>query len=63
MEGELPAKEIKLNNGLMMPTLGMGTAGNREADSLVRAIVELGYRHLDCASHYSNEEYVGQALH
>lgn len=33
-----------------------------DKDAIVRAVVEAGYRHLDCAMIYKNEELVGEAL-
>ncbi|KAF7431068.1 hypothetical protein PC9H_006786 [Pleurotus ostreatus] len=57
----------KLNNGLSIPALGvgcwMGQVG--ESDQVRQMIVwalELGYRHIDTASNYGNEESVGKGL-
>ncbi|MDA8793064.1 aldo/keto reductase [Bacteriovoracaceae bacterium] len=57
-------KTLKLNNGLMMPQIGLGTWLS-EKDLTYKAIihaVKTGYRHIDCALIYQNEEEVGRAL-
>ncbi len=55
---------ITLNNGIKMPLLGLGTfkmAGEECANS-VRAAIETGYRMIDTAEGYRNEEQVGQGI-
>ncbi|KAG9224194.1 hypothetical protein CCMSSC00406_0004693 [Pleurotus cornucopiae] len=61
------ALQFKLNNGFSIPALGvgcwMGQVG--ESDQVRQMIVwalELGYRHIDTASNYGNEESVGKGL-
>lgn len=47
-----------------IPNIGYGT-WNRPGDSAYRgtlAALEAGYRHLDCAEGYENEEFVGRAI-
>ena len=49
-----------------MPGIGLGTFGsdNYSADDIgvaVRGAIEIGYRHIDCASVYGNEREVGAA--
>ena len=47
-----------------IPSIGYGT-WNRPEDTAyqgVKAAIEAGYRHLDCAEGYENEEYVGRAI-
>lgn len=57
----------KLNNGMAMPAIGLGTWGSDAvaaeamADA-VRIAAEVGYRHFDCAAVYGNERQVGRAL-
>lgn len=56
---------IILNNGVAMPILGLGTwqsADGAEAVEAVKAALEVGYRHIDTAAAYGNEESVGQAI-
>ncbi|MEA1062370.1 2,5-didehydrogluconate reductase DkgA [Erwinia sp. HR93] len=55
---------IKLKDGNLMPQLGLGVwkASPDEAASAVRKALEVGYRSIDTASAYKNEEGVGKAL-
>ena len=50
-----------------MPAIGLGTFGSdhvtgQEIGDAVEGAAEMGYRHFDCASVYSNEHLVGEAL-
>src|SRR6476619_6739435 len=54
-----------LNDGNEMPLLGLGVWQVREGDETynsVRWALELGYRHIDTAQAYGNEESVGRGL-
>jgi len=55
-----------LSDGTRIPLLGLGVwqvpNGKTTVDA-VRWALELGYRHIDTAQAYGNEESVGQALH
>src|SRR3954465_6990803 len=54
-----------LADGSEMPLLGFGvwqTPNGPECVNAVRWALELGYRHVDTAQAYGNEESVGQAL-
>ena len=54
----------KLNNGLEIPKIGFGTyilEIDKTYDSIKTAL-ESGYRMLDCAKWYNNEEIVGKAI-
>ncbi|KUI58953.1 Glycerol 2-dehydrogenase (NADP(+)) [Cytospora mali] len=55
-----------LNNGVKMPGLGFGTFANEgsqgETYRAVKKALEVGYRHLDCAWFYQNEQEVGDAV-
>jgi diketogulonate reductase-like aldo/keto reductase len=58
-------RRFLLNNGDgEMPALGFGTlvSDSRETRNAVRAAVEVGFRHLDAAERYRNEDEVGLAL-
>lgn len=55
----------RLADGSQMPTLGLGVWQVRngpETENAVRWALELGYRHIDTAQAYGNEESVGRAL-
>jgi 2,5-diketo-D-gluconate reductase B len=51
-------------NGARIPAIGLGTMTLRERGCVetVRAALELGYRHIDTAERYQNEEWVGEGL-
>lgn len=55
----------KLNNGVEIPVIGLGVyevdAGETVYNA-VRSALKLGYRHIDTASFYNNEEGVGRAI-
>lgn len=53
-----------LNNGIIMPMLGYGVfqVGNEECERCVLDALEVGYRLIDTAQAYGNEEGVGKAL-
>ena len=53
---------IKLNNGLPMPILGLGTVYALNPDEISGAILNNGYRHIDTAKVYDNEVVIGEAL-
>ena len=50
--------------GMTMPSIGLGTfrLDSGEAAEMVGAALELGYRHIDTAQGYGNEDGVGRAL-
>lgn len=54
-----------LSNGVNIPCIGLGTwqisNGENAVDAIKKAI-DLGYRHIDTAAGYGNEESVGQAI-
>lgn len=53
-----------LNNGTKMPCIGYGTykTPNEEIYDAVTAALKAGYRHIDTAAYYKNEEGIGRAL-
>ena len=57
-------ESVELASGRKMPLLGLGTwqARGRSALGAVLGALEVGYRHIDTATAYGNEEQVGQAV-
>ena len=58
-------RESTLTDGAQLPLLGLGVwqmPNGRECVDAVRWALELGYRHIDTAQAYGNEESVGQGL-
>jgi len=57
-------RSVEISSGVRMPLLGLGTWLSRgeSARQAVLTALELGYRHVDTASMYGNEEQVGRAL-
>ena len=55
---------IKLNNGISMPVLGFGTLYLNDAigEKCVADAISLGYRLIDTATIYGNEEAVGKGI-
>lgn len=55
---------VTLNNGVEMPILGFGVfqIPDEETQAAVEAALDAGYRHLDTAASYLNEEAVGLAI-
>ena len=60
--------QLKLADGTLMPQAAMGTfhSDNPDLEAAMEDIlieaIRLGYRHLDCATAYQNEEVVGRAI-
>lgn len=52
-------------NGAGIPAIGLGTMTLKEQVCIdtVKAALQLGYRHIDTAERYGNEEWVGEGLH
>jgi len=58
-------KNITLNNGVEMPILGFGVYQIPDAEECERSVLtalETGYRSIDTAAAYGNEEAVGKAI-
>lgn len=56
---------VTLNNGLKMPQLGLGVFQITEADQVINSVklaLKHGYRLIDTAASYLNEEEVGKAI-
>ena len=59
-------KTIQLNNGIEIPSPGLGTyrlgRNDEEVYRAVRHAIEIGYRHIDSAAFYDNEKPIGRAI-
>ncbi len=58
-------QSIKLNNGVEIPILGFGVfqiADPAECERSVVDAIQVGYRHIDTAASYMNEESVGRGI-
>ena len=57
-------KTVKLNNGVEMPILGYGVyqIAPEECERCVLDAINVGYRSIDTAQAYYNEEGVGKAI-
>ncbi len=56
---------FRLNNGVLMPYFGLGVFESARGQETIQAIhwaLEAGYRHIDTAAMYLNEESVGEAV-
>ncbi|MCP4976224.1 MAG: aldo/keto reductase [Maribacter sp.] len=56
---------FKLHNGVEMPYFGLGVYLSEDGQEVINAVkwaIEAGYRHIDTASMYNNEEGVGEGL-
>jgi len=57
---------VKLNDGNMIPQVALGVykaPNGQETEEAVMAALNAGYRHIDSAARYANEEACGRALH
>lgn len=59
------APKILLSNGIKIPTLGLGTSKSLklEGEEAVKTAIDCGYRLIDTAYVYGNEEEIGNAIH
>jgi 2,5-diketo-D-gluconate reductase A len=59
-----PIPTVTLNNGVTMPILGFGVfqVPAEETERVVTDALAAGYRHIDTAAAYGNEEAVGRAI-
>jgi diketogulonate reductase-like aldo/keto reductase len=59
------ASTTRLNNGVEIPIIGLGVFRNpagEVTENAVRFALEAGYRHIDTAKIYDNEQSVGEAV-
>lgn len=58
-------QKVKLNNGVEIPTLGFGVFQITDMTECERSVIDAiqtGYRHIDTAASYLNEEAVGRGI-
>ena len=58
-------ESVLLRNGLRMPLIGLGTWKSAKAGEVARSVtgaIKSGYKHIDCAWDYGNQNEVGDAL-
>ncbi|KAK7286777.1 hypothetical protein RJT34_22010 [Clitoria ternatea] len=53
-------RSFQLNTGAKIPSIGLGTF--QTDPSIITVAIKAGYRHIDCASLYSNQAEIGAAL-
>ena len=55
---------MKMYNGIEIPEVGLGTwlIPDRKASEVVKNAIDIGYRHIDTAQAYHNEEGVGKGV-
>jgi len=60
----LSEETYKLSNGVKIPKLGLGTwfIDNKDAAKAVKEAAKIGYRHIDTAQAYGNENGVGEGI-
>lgn len=59
------ASTVRLSNGVQIPWVGLGvfkSPPGKETEQAVRWALEIGYRHVDTAAFYQNEQDVARAL-
>ncbi|WP_437371542.1 aldo/keto reductase [Maribacter litoralis] len=69
MQNQTKITDIKgsfeLRNGVQMPYLGLGTYqsdNDQEVVNAIKSAIKIGYRHIDTAAIYKNEEGVGEGI-
>ncbi|KAK9483862.1 NADP-dependent oxidoreductase domain-containing protein [Lipomyces starkeyi] len=57
-------KYFKLNTGATIPAVGLGTSlsAPEQVKNAVKEALKIGYRHIDTATIYGNEDYIGDAI-
>ena len=61
----MKTQTVKLNNGVEIPRLGFGSykiPPGKDTEDAVSLALAAGYRHIDTAKYYANEESVGNAV-
>lgn len=58
----MSGRTIRLSDGNMMPCIGFGVYQSRTPLQSIEAAFEAGFRYIDTARTYHNEDFVGQAV-
>ncbi|CAG2175482.1 unnamed protein product, partial [Oppiella nova] len=56
---------IRLTDGMRIPIIGLGTYNIREQnvmDQVIEDAIDVGYRHIDTAYEYNNENLIGKSI-
>jgi Aldo/keto reductases, related to diketogulonate reductase len=59
------SESYELYNGVKIPCVGFGTYLVDDEDDAIRSVhtaIRMGYRHIDTASYYANERFIGHAV-
>ncbi|EJW01350.1 hypothetical protein EDEG_00475 [Edhazardia aedis USNM 41457] len=58
-------RKVLLNSGFNMPMIGIGTGGlntRRDIFETFENAIKVGYRHIDMATVYNNQELIGDYM-
>ncbi len=57
-------KKLTFKNGDQLDAIGLGTwkSGDEEVKQAIKLALQNGYRHIDCAAIYGNEDAIGEAF-
>ncbi|KAG8897819.1 hypothetical protein FRC01_011159, partial [Tulasnella sp. 417] len=64
---QIDVPSFTLNTGAKLPSVGLGCwmgypGGGDDCENMAKTAIKLGYRHIDTAAGYGNEEHVGKAI-
>ncbi|KAG8952433.1 hypothetical protein FRC04_004493 [Tulasnella sp. 424] len=64
---QIDVPHFTLNTGAKLPAVGLGCwmgypGGGEDCENMAKTAIKLGYRHIDTAAGYGNEEHVGKAI-
>jgi len=61
-KGYSQQKYSELSSGGKLPRIGYGTGSAKGLDTILEEAISIGYRHIDTAAIYGNEEVIGKAI-